>query len=99
MNPGKVKPALRLLSASTNGKFHSLDELANPQSPGSGLVRDILKKKHPSPGPIDPSAIYAIDELSAPSTPYPHPVIFDRINGDLIKQMVRKVTVVLVPQV
>lgn len=85
MMNSKVKSALNLLSSTTKGKFLTLDQLSDPQSPESGLVRDALLKKHPSPGPVDPSVILSDSEIQ-----YPHSVIFDNINGDLIKQMALK---------
>ena len=54
---GKIKSALNLLSHGSRGKVLSLDQQVNPQSPSYGLVREVLLKKHPNLGVIDPDIV------------------------------------------
>ena len=74
-----------MLSHGSRGKVLSLDQQVNPQSPSSGLVREVLLKKHPNPGVVDPDTVLLKAELSLNHDP--HPVVFDCINGDLIRSM------------
>ena len=59
--------------------------MVDPQYPSSGLVREVLLRKHPPPGAID-LAIILSDEVLPPNH-QPHPVISDTINGDLFQTM------------
>ena len=84
MHQGKIKSALRLLSPSTRGGVLPLDQ----EVPGHGVggststVRDILKSKHPAPGDVQPEALL-------PGPPgETHPVIFDRLNHNVIRSAV-----------
>ncbi len=86
MMEGKVKPALNLLSQTSRGNLLSLNQPADPQSPtlhGSRTGYSLPKTSFP--GVIDPSTILLEEEL--PPNHHPHSVIFDTINGDLIKKM------------
>ena len=76
---GNVKSALRLLSNGGKGKVLSLD----PSS--TSTVRDVLLSKHPPPGPICPDSVL-LRETPSP-THDPHPIVFDSIDGDLIRRM------------
>ena len=74
-----MRAALRLISRQEGGPPLALDEAV--EANGRTLtVRDILKQKHPEG--ITPSAI-----VSDPMHIDPHPVIFDRITGPLIRSI------------
>ncbi len=81
MLQGKVKSALRLLSTSGRGHVLSLDE----QVPDKGgkdsftSVREALRKKHPL------GAVASSDVLLQDIPPETHTVIFDQLNGDMVR--------------
>ena len=81
MLQGKVKAALRILSADSRGRVLDLDEsLSLCSRDGERLsVRDILKAKHPSGQPI------VSDALVTSEPPPVHPVIYEKITGSTIR--------------
>ena len=72
---GKVRAAMRLISDQSAAGVLNLDEEIDGTS-----VRDILKEKHPQPQVPRPSALL----LPVNNGSNIHPVLFDRITGDLI---------------
>ena len=81
MFAGKVKAALRLVSNLDMCRTLSPYQLAGE---GEDRVIDILKKKHPAAQPLVQSAI-----IEASDTNF-HPVLFDEINGPLIRSVALK---------
>ena len=90
MTEGKVGPALRLLINKSKGQVLSLDSPVNPDNPSSNLVHDLLREKHPPPGPLDPDAILLTE--TPPPDHDPHFVLFDNLNSDLIRQTALRTT-------
>ena len=82
MMTGKVKAAIRLLSDEGHGVL-SIDEIATPEGDS---VRDVLLMKHPQCQPPHPSAIVS----SSMSPDGLHSILFDSLNGDLIRRSALK---------
>ena len=84
MSAGKVKAALRILSANKRGRVIGLDE-AVPLNCAEGdstvPVRDVLESKHPKAQSVYPEA------LVSPQARPTHPVIFERLTGTLIRSV------------
>ena len=78
MFQGKVRAALRLLPEQASPGILSLD-----QEVDGTPVRDILKDKHPPAQPAHPNTLLP---QSTCTTDY-HPVIFEKVNGDLIRSV------------
>ena len=81
-----MRAALRLIADNNTGQPLRLNSIIDPNTP-SESVRDILLKKHPSPKqPLKEETIIN------PSTPVtdPHPIIFERIDGQLIRNTALK---------
>ena len=78
MFSGKTAAAMQLLSSAPGkgGVLHLDDTI-----PGSGKVYDILKSKHPVAAPLHSEALLSDDAASTPV----HPVIFDALDGPVIK--------------
>lgn len=79
MFSGKVKSALNLLSNESRGSMLSLSTPLQDSS-----VFEELVKKHPQPTPVVPDALFA------PDSPLPspcHPVVFDRLDGVMIREV------------
>lgn len=75
---GKVKSALRLLSQPGRGRLLSLDDAVI--SGGKEMTaREVLLAKHPPAAPADPAA------LLTDTPPLSHPVLFDRLDGAMIR--------------
>ena len=86
MMEGKVRAALRIVTGA-RWLFLLLDHVADPESDTSEtVVRDILLKKHPPKQP--PSASSLPEPDSQP--PEPHPVMFEIIDGQVIRNTVLK---------
>ena len=86
MIDGKVRVALRLIAADDRtGRLLCLEDILNQDNP-SETVRDILLKKHPRKQPNKEAS------LVNPNTPVtdPHPIIFERIDSQLIRSTVLK---------
>ncbi|CAB3993759.1 Hypothetical predicted protein [Paramuricea clavata] len=77
MMQGKVRAALRIISKDDRGCL-TLDSCVAPDNPKT--VRQVLLEKHPPNIPPVQSAI-----LNGDCNMEPHPVIFDRIDGELIQ--------------
>ena len=85
MMEGKVRAALRLITKQEGGNPMAIDQPVNTDMNGTTqTVFDVLKLKHPEGKPVKVSAI----DRSAGLTEEPHPVIFERITGPLIRKMV-----------
>lgn len=76
MMEGKVRAALRTITATDNGGVLSLTK----------EVRETLEKKHPPKQPPTPSAIIE------PDTPFkePHFILFEKIDGHMIRETALK---------
>ena len=81
---GKVKAALRLINEDSNGTPLKLDSKISPSS--NKTVRDILKDKHPQKQTPQQSAILT---PNSPATE-PHPIHFERLDGQLIRKIALK---------
>ena len=78
MSEGKVRAALHMLSSQSNNGSLALDTLIDSVS-----VKEILQKKHPPAQPLDPTALISYED----PIEEPHPVIFDKITGSLIRSI------------
>lgn len=85
MMEGKVRAALRLIAENQTSKPLCLDSAADPNN-ATESVLDSLLKKHP------PKQPYKMDTIvnSNPPVTDPHPIIFERIDGQLIRSTVLK---------
>ena len=81
MQRGKTRAALRLLSDKNSTGVLSLDDMINGQT-----VREVLKDKHPPPHPL------CSNTLQSPLDPTieTHPVLFGKIDGELIRSTALK---------
>lgn len=77
MFKGRVRSALRLVSDLNGGGVLDLDDKIDGIS-----VRDVLKSKHPAPAPVHPETLLQADERLET-----HSVLFDRIDGKLIRSV------------
>lgn len=88
---GKVRATLQLLSQNSFS-FRAIPlALSSPISltdPSKGSVWDAVLKKHPDPQPISASHVLLPDTPSPSHDP--HPVFFNRMDGDLIHRTVFK---------
>ena len=84
MMQGKVKKTLRLIGSETKGGPLQLNDRVEPEMPET--VRDVLTKKHPPKQHPKPSAI--ITSETPPSEP--HPILYEKINGQLIHKIAPK---------
>ena len=82
---GKCKAALDLLPREKNGGILHIDDPANPDDPNSPTVRESLTSKHPVGQPAFPSCTVPEEPLD------PHPVIFESIDGNVIRAAALKV--------
>ena len=78
MLEGRMRAALRLISEDNSNCLLHLDNHVNSDS--SETVRDILYKKHPLRQPMKESSIIT----SEVPPDEPHPILFDRLDGQLI---------------
>ena len=80
---GKVRAALRLITEDSNCGPLRLDSQTAPDSSDATpeTVRGVLQKKHPPPQPLKHSSLMTAD---VPITE-PHSVLFDKIDGQLIR--------------
>ena len=85
MMEGKVRAALRIVTANCGSGSLPLDQIAEPESDASETVRDILVKKHP---PKQPPSVSFLLEPPDSQPPEPHPVMFEAIDGQLIRNTV-----------
>ena len=84
MKQGKLKTAIRLLSEQSKSGVLSLDNTVQSPPSQPSTVRGVLLEKHPSGQPAFP------ETLIHPLTPTlePHPVLFDRLDGEMIRSAV-----------
>ena len=87
---GQIKNALHLLSPKYRGQPLSLQSPANANDPSLGSVREVLYKKHPSPGQLTPEAIL-LEQTPVPNHE-PHFAIFDHLDGNLIRRIALRTT-------
>ena len=80
MMEGKVRAALRLIAEDNGGGPLHLDSLSGSNTTLE-TVREVLLRKHPLQQPPKPSSIVTPDILVTE----PHPIIFDKIDGLLIR--------------
>ena len=80
-----MRGAIKLIDDDHTGRRLYLDSLINLNNP-SESVRDILLKKHP------PKQTYKAETIvnSKTTVADPHPIIFEWIDGQLIRSMVLK---------
>ena len=84
---GKVRAALRLIAQQEGDAPMEIDQTASRDSNGTTqTVLDILKLKHPEGKPVRAPVIDG--SANSISQEEPHPVIFERITGSLIRTMV-----------
>ena len=81
MSMGNVKAALRLINEHGDRGCLPLDSI----QPDGRTVKQHLLDKHPPGKPINPSTI-----SDCPPTSRPHPVIFEEIDGTLIKTTIQR---------
>ena len=81
-----MKAALKLLRDKPFTGTLSLDQLVPAPNGGCVTVLDALKSKHPSAEPVGGDAVCS----RPPSTLYSHPILFEKIDGPLIRSMVLK---------
>ena len=85
---GKVRSALRVLNenGSMTGQPLSLSSPLSKQDPSLGTVRDAVFNKHPDPAPVSPS--HCLLNSTPPPDHDPHSVIFQQIDGVLIRRTI-----------
>lgn len=88
---GKVRAALRILTDSNGSGILPLDKVVDEDT--LETVCDVLLKKHP---PKQPRKLSSLIEPDSPP-PEPHPVMFQVINGQLIRSTVLKMDVAAGP--
>ena len=86
MNYGNTKAAQRILSGENNCGLLLLDECIDDGTHRS--VREVLKDKHPAPSPLFEDAVLPAEDQS----PNVHPIVFEKIDGTLIREMALKCT-------
>lgn len=79
---GKVRAALRLLSQHGSAGVLDLDKLIEGKT-----VREILMEKHPPAQPVTPGTLLSPTAHRGNET---HPVLLDRIDGELVRSMALK---------
>ena len=86
MMEGKVRAALQIVTDSNGSGILPLDKVIDVENNNVETVRGVLLKKHPHKQPPRPSSLIKPD--SPP--PEPHPVMFEVIDGKLIRSMMLK---------
>ena len=79
---GKIKAALRLIANFEDSGGGVL--LLNAMIDGEESVQDVLKRKHPTGGTLQPDILLASEN---PADAQVHPVLFERIDGDLMEKL------------
>ena len=82
---GKMRAALRLLSQDNNNGPLPLDSQVEENGTAK-TVREILQAKHPLQKPAKPTSLVDPDTQQQ-QTAEPHPIIFEKIDGQLIRSM------------
>ena len=80
MFEGKTSAVIKLLTGYKRDRPLKLTDIADPSNP-SVLVHDVLKDKHPKAQPLCRDCLVTADYESTPF----HPVLFDALNGSLIR--------------
>jgi len=80
MFDGKTKAALRLLAGQHNDGVLNLDDRAD-SGPQAHSVRDVLKSKHPPAQPLYVNCLLP----NWDNPPESHPVVFDALDGNVIR--------------
>ena len=76
---GKIKSAVRFITENNGGGVLSLNDRTDEDGQ---TVLDVLREKHPSSAAVDPEAL-----IGNNTSPYEvHPVLFDQITGDAVRQ-------------
>ena len=86
MMEGKVRAALRIITDNNGTGTLLLDKVVDPDNNNAETVYDVLLKKHP---PKQPPRLSSLIESDSPP-PEPHPVMFEVIDGQLIRNTVLK---------
>ena len=94
MLEGKTSAALKLITGHQCGCLLQLNDQIDPSNPNC-LVRDILKEKHPPAQPLSQDCLISQVSESAPF----HPIIFEALNGPMIRSAALRTFVLPVPQV
>ena len=94
MFEGKTSAALKLITGHQRGCLLQLNDQIDPSNPNC-LVCDILKEKHPPAQPLSQDCL--ISEVSE-SVPF-HLIIFEALNGPMIRLAALRNFVLPVPQV
>lgn len=81
---GNIKAADRLINKQGASGVLSLTKSISDNDPTT--VRDVLKEKHPQASPLHQEAL--LD--SADQIPVPHSILFDQLDGSLIRSMALK---------
>ena len=81
---GKMRAALRLLSQDNNGAPLPLDSQVETNRTHKS-VREVLQEKHPCQQHAKSAAL--IDQNTRQPTDEPHPILFEKIDGQLIRSM------------
>ena len=81
---GKMRAALRLLSQDNNGVPLPLDSQVETNRTHKS-VREVLQEKHPCQQDAKSAAL--IDQNTRQPTDEPHPILFEKIDGQLIRSM------------
>ena len=82
---GKMRAALHLLSHDNNNGPLPLDSQVEENGTPK-TVREILQAKHPPQQPAKPTSLVDPDTQQQP-TAEPHPILFEKIDGQLIRSM------------
>ena len=80
---GNAKAAMRLITEQCSTGSLSLDN----RQPDGRLVKDRLIEKHPLGKPASPSAI-----SRSLSTTEPHPIVYERIDGPLVRSTIQRMS-------
>ena len=86
MAEGKVRAALRIITDSNGTGTLPLDKVVDSDNNNAETVQDVLLKKHP---PKQPPRLSSLFESVSPP-PEPHPVMFEVIDGQLIRNTLLK---------
>ena len=86
MMEGKVRAALRIVTDCNGGGIFPLDKVIDVENNNVETVCGVLMKKHPHKQSPRPSSL--IEPDSPP--PEPHPVMFEVIDGQLIRSTMLK---------
>ena len=84
MTKGKIKSAVNYLNKYTSGGVLSLQDIIQTTDESAPTtVREVLEQQHPTAS--EPHQTALLDEDLSNSQPF-NPIIFDSLDGDMIKQ-------------